>query len=115
MGRRSGSRGSRGSGRRQQRAKPRTFGERTTAGARRPEEAIPTPVYRLEKMVLPVGKCGRKLKFASQEDVEKALKQAQANRRRRHQNYVEGRVYWHSTCDGWHMTSLNYEKNKVTP
>lgn len=100
--------------RRVQRSKPRRFGDQAPPATRkRMAPPPPTPVYRLQKMVLPVGKCGRKLKFANQTDAEKALEQAKKNRARRGQPYREARVYWHRTCDGWHMTSLNYDKNEV--
>lgn len=74
---------------------------------------LPPPVP-VSQMVVPVGRCGRKAKFATEDDAKGALKQAQQTRARRGQGYVETRYYQHATCGGWHLTSLEYAKNGDT-
>lgn len=61
----------------------------------------PVPV---EVMVVPAGKCGRKLRFTKSQ-AEKALKQAQQSRANRGLASQERRVYECPRCGDWHLTS----------
>lgn len=80
---------------------------------RKPRMAGKPPPIPVNKMVLPVGKCGRKLKFGSKQDAERALRQANQNRRRNGQSYHEVRVYEHDICGGWHLTSREFDAEKA--
>jgi hypothetical protein len=69
------------------------------------------PAQPVETLVVPHGKCfyrSRKGKMIfTQNEAEKALRQAQADRVRRGSAYVEKRVYEcpEGGCGGWHLTS----------
>lgn len=100
MGRKNGASGSRSQRRPQARkAEPGEY-------RRKPRAAGQPPPPQLNKMVLPTGRCGRKLIFASEAQVAKALTQAQTSRRRQGSlGRVEDHYYYHSLCKGWHLTS----------
>lgn len=82
---------------------PKSGGHRPQFTASDQRVRPPTPI---NEVVAPIGKCGKKLRYATREDAEKALRNAQRNRR--NTEHVEKRVYGGGDCDrcdGWHLTS----------
>lgn len=74
-----------------------------------PRYLRPNPKLDVTKVVLPQGKCGRKLRFATEEDAQDALRQAQTLKSA---NRAEKRYYGGDKpsdpckrCGGWHLTS----------
>ena len=61
----------------------------------------------VDDIVVPAGRCGRKLRFATEAEAARALKQARANHARRGVN-AEKRYYFCKRCDGFHLTSKEY-------
>ena len=89
----------------------RNSNKRRTPQARRRYDGSPggrmaawVPPVPVEAMVVPAGKCGRKLRFTRAE-AEKALKQAQQSRANRGLAPQERRVYECPRCGDWHLTS----------
>jgi hypothetical protein len=64
----------------------------------------PAPQPNLSHLVLPVGKCGRKLMF-KEADAPTALKQAQEKRASEGSANAEKRIYECPRCSHWHLTS----------
>lgn len=95
--------------------KNRNSGRRPQA-RRRPNGSASKPTRRptrppVESLVMPRGRCyfrsrHGKLRFSA-EEVEKALRQAQASRAARGSAYVEDRAYEcpEGGCGDWHLTS----------
>lgn len=70
------------------------------------------PRVKLEDIVLPDGRCGRKARFATKDKADAALRQAQHERARRGSTHVEKRYYRCDRCDGYHLTSREaYDAN----
>lgn len=100
------------SGRRPQ-ARRRADG--TTSGRRPP----PLPI---EQMIVPKGKCffrarHGKVIFRTEEEAQKALAQAQANRARKGTGHAESRYYScpEGGCGGFHLTSrTTYEDRSAS-
>lgn len=94
---------------RQRRPQARKRGiEDIALGRGKPRLPGQPPPIALDKMVLPTGRCGRKLIFSTPEDAQKALRQANQNRRRNGQTYHESRYYLHDVCGGYHLTSREF-------
>jgi hypothetical protein len=62
----------------------------------------------------------QKRSFLTERDAEKALGRSQTSRRRkadaagtRRGMYVESRFYYHSECDGWHLTSQSRREHNA--
>lgn len=66
--------------------------------------AAPQPNLKRGSLVLPVGKCGRKLMFTL-EDAPEALRQAQQKRRMEGSASPEKRYYQCEHCNHYHLTS----------
>lgn len=75
----------------------------------------PVPV---ERMVVPVGRCGprKKSRFATEKDAAEALRQARATRRINGNPHAEERYYKcdRPGCGGWHLTSMKEKPNGKT-
>jgi len=100
-------------GRKNRAAKRRPQVRKLKAGEPRTKPRRVPPPVPLEKMVLPVGRCGRKVRFATEQQAAAALKQAQQNRAHKGQSRAEKRFYFHQTCQGYHLTATAYYKNEV--
>lgn len=62
------------------------------------------PAPPVERLVIPRGRCGRKLRF-SLEDAPRALAQARAKRQRAGSDHMEQRFYECDRCGDYHLTS----------
>lgn len=95
-------------GRRNRNVKPRKVKREYRSEVRHPDFGIPRTA--IERQVVPDGRCpGRrsKVRFATKEKAETALRQAQTNRARIGSPWTEKRVYKcpMPQCGGWHLSS----------
>lgn len=68
----------------------------------------------LGQMIVPDGKCGRKMRYATEEKAQKALDQAQLSRRINNKLHAEKRYYSCDRCGGFHLTGREQYQNGRT-
>lgn len=93
---------------------------RPRAAAQRPDYLTPKihkhiPPVDVERMVVPTGRCGKKLRFGTPEEAESALRQAQQNRARFGNSAQECRYYSCQRCSGYHLTSRERFEQRPNP